>query len=72
MESAKKALFVITLALLTAGYAASQLAWWDRTFAEYAKRVDTPPVQHAAMILLLAVVLSAVFWNKPNQKEADG
>lgn len=70
MDSAKRVLFLAVILLLTVGYAASQWAWWTGDFANYAKRVDVPAVQHAALVVLILLILSAIFWDKRADKGA--
>lgn len=61
MRSLRTALTVAALVLLSAGYAASQIAYFQGRFIEYAARVDTPPVWAlSGLLLLVAVVLTFV------------
>jgi hypothetical protein len=56
MKKLRTAVAVVTLVLLTAGYAVSQIAALQGWAADYALRVDSPPVQRLAMALFLAIV----------------
>lgn len=43
-------------ALIAVGYLASQVAFFQGSSAEYAARVDSPPIVMLAMVVLLAVI----------------
>lgn len=59
MRSLRTALTVAALVLLSAGYAASQIAYFQGQFIEYAARVDSPPVRALSGLILLAAVVLA-------------
>lgn len=59
MKTIRLVLALIVLLALGAGYAASQLAYFQGRAAEYAASVDTPLVQGLALLLLLGTVILA-------------
>ena len=64
MRTLRTALTAAALCLLCAGYAASQIAYFQGTFMDYAARVDSEPVQRLALLLLLAAVVLALIKEK--------
>lgn len=56
MTSLRTALAVVLIAVLGLGYGASQWAFFRGTYADYAARVDTPPVRACALVALLLCV----------------
>ncbi len=61
MKSLRLALSVLIIILLAAGYAGSQMATLNGTAADWAQKVDRPPVVTLALVLfLVAIVLSLV------------
>jgi hypothetical protein len=74
MRTLRTALTAVALCLLCVGYAASQIAYWRDSIhisyaMEYAARVDTPPVQHLAGILLLSAVILAFIREKQDPEQ---
>lgn len=67
MQTIRAALYVMIVGLLCVGYAASQWEWLTANFASYAKKVDVPPVQHLALVVLLVTVGAACYWSKPKE-----
>lgn len=67
MRTLRTALTAAALCLVCAGYAASQIAYFQGTVAEYAARVDTPPVQRLAGLLLLSAIILAFIREKPEE-----
>ena len=67
MRTLRTALTLAAFSLLTAGYAASQIAYFKGTFADYASRVDQPPVQRLAGILLLLSIVLCFIKEKPEE-----
>lgn len=59
MKTVRTALTAAVLCLLCAGYAASQIALFQGRAADYAARVDVPPVWNLSGLLLLASVILA-------------
>jgi hypothetical protein len=57
MRMLRTALAVGTVSLLTAGYALSQLRFFQGRWQEYAEQVDKPPVAYLATALLLVIVV---------------
>lgn len=61
MKTVRTALTAAALCLLCAGYAASQIALFQGRAADYASRVDTPPVWAlSGLLLVVAIVLAFV------------
>ena len=61
MKTVRTALTVAALFLLGGGYAASQIALFEGRAADYAGRVDVPPIWNlSGLLLLLAVVLAFI------------
>ena len=60
MRTLRTALTAAALILLCAGYGASQVSYFLDTYADYAARVDSPPVQNLALLLLLSAVILAL------------
>jgi uncharacterized membrane protein YidH (DUF202 family) len=50
-------IFVVSLVLLSLGYAASQWARLFGDFKDYAESVDVAPVKAASLVLLIACVI---------------
>ena len=75
MRTLRTALTAAALSLLCLGYAASQISFFkDATFhdgsiADYYSRIDTPPIQHLALALLLSAVILAFIREKPGESE---
>lgn len=67
MTKARTFLAVLVLLLLTAGYAASQYAYFSGTIVDYSKRIDTPPISHLALVVFLAIVAFGFM----REREAD-
>lgn len=59
MRTLRTALTVAALCLLSAGYAASQIAFFTGRFAQYAASVDTPPVRTLSGLFLVAAIALA-------------
>ncbi len=59
MALVRTAIALITLVLLTGGYAASQLAFFNGTTAQYIAALDASPVPMLALGLLVALVILA-------------
>ena len=59
MKTVRTALTAAALCLLCAGYAASQVALFQGRAADYAARVDVPPVWNLSGLLLLLAVIFA-------------
>lgn len=69
MKLVRTALTAAALCLLCAGYAASQIALFQGRAADYAARVDSPPVWTlSGLMLLLAIILAFV----PDRDEEVG
>jgi hypothetical protein len=66
---ARLALTMLAALLLAAGYARSQLAWFSGAAAGYARWIDQPPVQIAALAL---VVLATILALIPEPEEQTG
>jgi hypothetical protein len=61
MKTVRLAATVLSIVLLLAGYLASEYAALYGNSADYASRVDSPPVRNLALVMLLAaIVLSLV------------
>ncbi len=73
MRTLRTALTAAALCLLCLGYAASQIAYFQGTFVDYAAKVDSPPVQRLALLFLLAAVVLAFIKDheKDNTSEAS-
>ena len=69
MRTLRTALTAAALCLLCAGYAASQIAYFQGTFMEYAAKVDTPPIQRLALLLLIAAVILALIEDRNESDE---
>jgi hypothetical protein len=67
MRTLRTALTLAAFFLLCVGYGASQIAYFTGTFAEYASRVDQPPVQRLAGIMLLAAIVLCFIREKPQE-----
>jgi len=59
---------IIALLFLVSGYSASQYAALEGTAPTYAEKIDCPPVQWFALVLLLVCVVFSFI----RDKEADG
>ena len=59
MRTLRTALTAATLSLLCLGYAASQFAYFQGRFVEYAASVDIPPVRMLSGLLLLSAIVLA-------------
>lgn len=59
MKSLRTVLSVVSIVLLGLGYIASQIAAWNGSATEYARRVDEAPIRTLALLLLLAAVILA-------------
>lgn len=59
MKTVRTALTAAALCLLCAGYAASQVALIQGRAAEYAAKVDVPPIWNLSGLFLLLAVVSA-------------
>ncbi|MHB8636351.1 MAG: hypothetical protein ACYC96_07755 [Fimbriimonadaceae bacterium] len=57
MKVIRNTVFTLSLVLLSAGYAASQVAYDAGAFQRYAARVDCTPVRAVALILLACCVI---------------
>lgn len=57
MKTLRLAIATVTLVLMTAGYAASQYAYFNGTASAYASKVDVPAVSYLAFALFLAIVV---------------
>ena len=68
MRTLRTALTAAALCLLCAGYAASQIAYFQGRFAEYAARVDTPPIQHLAGLMLVCAVILTFIPDRTDQE----
>jgi len=66
MKLIRTIVFTVSLVLLGAGYAASQVAFGNGTFQDYAAKVDSAPVRLIAL-LLLALCLVFPFIGKPSE-----
>jgi hypothetical protein len=71
MRTLRTALTAATLCLLCAGYAFSQISYFQGRFAEYAARIDVPPVQHLAGIMLVAAVILALIPDRDDRETAS-
>src|SRR6478609_9523676 len=72
MRTLRTALTAVALCLLCVGYAASQLSYFMGNFVDYAARVDSPPVQRlAALLLLSAVILTFIREKEDPERIAD-
>lgn len=60
MPLVRTSAFIAALLLLGGGYAASQIAFFAQTPADYAARVDTPAVKGLALVLLAVCIGSAI------------
>jgi hypothetical protein len=56
----------VAMLLITAGYLASQFAYFQGTAAEYASKVDSPPV---VMLSLVIFVTALVLFLVPDREE---
>jgi hypothetical protein len=68
MKTLRTALTAAALLLLCAGYAASQIAYFQGRFAEYSAKVDTPSIQHLALAFLIAAIVLALVPDKENAR----
>ena len=68
MKKVRLLLAGITTTLLAAGYLASQVAYVNGTAAEYAAKVDQPPIVLLSLVLFLAAVAS-LFFRGPQETE---
>ena len=59
MKTLRTALLLVGAALLTLGYVMSQVAAFQGWAADYARKVDQPPVQKIALILFVAAITLA-------------
>jgi hypothetical protein len=59
MALVRTAVALITLVLLTGGYAASQLAFMNGTTAQYIAALDASPVPMLSLALLVTMVVLA-------------
>ena len=66
MKLIRTIVFTVSLVLLGAGYAASQNAYLNRSFEEYAARVDCGPVRALALVLLACCVVFPLI-GKPSE-----
>lgn len=57
MKTLRTALALVTVGLLTVGYFVSQYAYFNGWAADYAARVDVPPVSRLALVIFLAIVV---------------
>jgi len=71
MRTLRTALTAAALCLLCAGYAASQIAYFQGTFAEYAARVDSQPVQRLALLFLTAAIVLAFIKDREDSPSVD-
>ena len=68
MKTLRSALTAAALVLLCAGYAASQIAYFQVTFPEYTAKIDTPPIQHLAGVFLLAAIVLALIPDRSDEE----
>ena len=68
MKTVRTALTAAALCFLSAGYAASQWAVFTGDAADYAAKVDSPPVQTLSGLLLLAAIVLAFI---PDQDQSS-
>lgn len=71
MKTLRAVLGIVTVALLAAGYAASQYSLFNGSAAEYASRVDTPLVSKLALVLLIAIVVLGFIKEKAGDEAED-
>jgi hypothetical protein len=71
MRSLRTAFTAAALSLLCAGYAASQITYFQGAFADYADRVDSAPVQRLAGFMLLAAIALAFVRDKSEEHLAQ-
>lgn len=69
MRTLRTALTAAALLLICAGYAASQITYFQGAFADYASRVDSAPIQRLAGVLLLLAIVLAFIREKPEERE---
>ena len=67
MKKIRYGIGILTVTLLTLGYAGSQVAYLQGWPDKWAKMVDIPPVAYGATLLLVAIVALAFV----KDKEAD-
>lgn len=57
MKSLRYGLSILTVVLLTAGYLGSQIAALNGTAADWAAKVDRPPIVSLALVIFLAALV---------------
>lgn len=71
MKTVRSALALVICLLLALGYAASQWAFFHGQAADYAKRVDTPPVRLLALALLIGCVVLTFVPARPRDDSGE-
>ena len=70
MRTLRTALTAAALCLLCAGYASSQIAYFQGTFADYAAKVDSAPIQRLALLFLIAAVVLTFIKDRDEYRRA--
>ena len=71
MKQIRIGLAALVMLALAAGYAKSQIAWFNREAPAYAASVDTPAVKGIALLVLLVVAAFAFVRDREPDPEAD-
>lgn len=69
MSKVRLLLAGITAVLLTAGYLASQQAYFGGTFAEYSAKVDQPPIVLLSLVLFITAIAFCFIRDKKESED---
>jgi len=62
---------VMTLVLLTLGYAGSQVAYFTGSAMDWAQKVDTKPIQTLSLVLFVLLIVSVFLTPTKGQEESE-
>lgn len=62
---------ILTLVLLTLGYAGSQFAYFSGSAADWAQKVDTKPIQTLSLILFVLLIVGVLVTPTRDQEASE-